>query len=105
MKRSDYTDYDQLPLFLNAEMAAKLLGISLSSAYELMHEEGFPALRIGNRIVVPKEMPHPPQPAEGQVHRRRDEDQSGNAYHHPAAQRDGNPAAAKSGCHQPMDIP
>ena len=34
MKRSDYTDYDQLPLFLNAEMAAKLLGISLSSAYE-----------------------------------------------------------------------
>ena len=55
MKRSDYTDYDQLPLFLNAEMAAKLLGISLSSAYELMHEEGFPALRIGNRIVVPKE--------------------------------------------------
>ena len=50
MKRSDYTDYDQLPLFLNAEM-----GISLSSAYELMHEEGFPALRIGNRIVVPKE--------------------------------------------------
>ena len=35
MKRSDYTDYDQLPLFLNAEMTAKLLGISLSSAYEL----------------------------------------------------------------------
>ena len=55
MKRSDYTDYDQLPLFLTAEMTAKLLGISLSSAYELMHEEGFPALRIGNRIVVPKE--------------------------------------------------
>ena len=55
MKRSDYTDYDQLPLFLNAEMTAKLLGISLSSAYELMHETGFPALRIGSRIVVPKE--------------------------------------------------
>ncbi len=55
MKRSDYTDYDQLPLFLNAEMAAKLLGISLSSAYELMHEEGFPALRIGSRFVVPKD--------------------------------------------------
>ena len=47
--------WNQLPLFLNAEMTAKLLGISLSSAYELMHEEGFPALRIGNRIVVPKE--------------------------------------------------
>ena len=55
MKRSDYTDYDQLPLFLNAEMTAKLLGISLSSAYELMHEKGFPALRIGSSMVVPKE--------------------------------------------------
>ena len=55
MKRSDYTDYDQLPLFLNAEMTAKLLGISISSAYELMHETSFPALRVGSRIVVPKE--------------------------------------------------
>ena len=55
MKRSDYTDYDQLPLFLNAEMTAKLLGISLSSAYELMHEEVFPSVRIGSRFVVPKD--------------------------------------------------
>lgn len=55
MKRSDYTDYDQLPLFLNAEMVAKVLGISISSAYELMHEARFPALRVGSRIVVPKE--------------------------------------------------
>ena len=53
MKVSKYTTYDELPLFLNAEMVAKVLGIS--SAYELMHETGFPALRIGNRIVVPKE--------------------------------------------------
>lgn len=55
MKVSKYTTYDELPLFLNAEMVAKVLGISISSAYELMHETGFPALRIGNRIVVPKE--------------------------------------------------
>lgn len=55
MKRSDYTDYDQLPLFLNAEMVAKVLGISISSAYELMHEASFPALRVGSHIVVPKE--------------------------------------------------
>ena len=47
MKRSDYTDYDQLPLFLNAEMVAKVLGISISSAYELMRETSFPALRVG----------------------------------------------------------
>ena len=55
MKRSDYTNYDELPLFLNAEMVAKVLGIAISSAYELMHETNFPALRVGNRIVVPKE--------------------------------------------------
>ena len=55
MKLSVYKSYDDLPLFLNAKMVAQVLGVSISSAYELMHEDGFPALRIGNRIVVPKE--------------------------------------------------
>ena len=55
MKESVYTAYEDLPLFLNAETVAKLLGISISSSYELMHEKDFPALRIENRIVVPKE--------------------------------------------------
>ena len=55
MNVSIYHSYDELPLFLNAEMVAQVLGVSISSAYELMHEMGFPALRIGNRIVVPKE--------------------------------------------------
>lgn len=55
MKQSDYTTYDQMPLFLNAEMVAKVLGISISSTYELMHEMSFSTLRVGSRIVVPKE--------------------------------------------------
>ena len=55
MNVSIYHSYDELPLFLNANTVAQVLGISISSAYELMHETGFPALRIGNRIVVPKE--------------------------------------------------
>ena len=38
---STFTNYDQLPLFLNASTVAQTLG--------------FPALRIGSRIVVPKE--------------------------------------------------
>ena len=33
---------------------AKTLGIAPSSAYELMHEASFFALRVGSRIVVPK---------------------------------------------------
>ena len=55
LKESNYKSYDELPLFLNAATVAKVLGIAPSSSYELMHEKDFPALRIGNRIVVPKE--------------------------------------------------
>lgn len=55
MKESIYKSYEELPLFLNAEIVAKVLGISPSSSYELMHEVGFPVLKVGNRMVVPKE--------------------------------------------------
>ncbi len=55
MKLSEYKSYDDLPLFLNAAMVAKVLGIAPSSAYELIHETDFPVLKIGNRLVVPKE--------------------------------------------------
>lgn len=55
LKEATYTSYEELPLFLNAETLAKLLGISVSSSYELMHEKDFPAIRIGSRLVVPKE--------------------------------------------------
>lgn len=49
MKESEYKSYDDLPLFLNAELVAKVLGVSPSSGYELMHEVGFPVLKIGSR--------------------------------------------------------
>ena len=55
MKESIYKSYDELPLFLNADTVAKVLGVSPSSGYELMHEKEFPSLKIGSRIVVPKE--------------------------------------------------
>ncbi len=55
MKVSQIKDYSELPLFLNAELVAKVLDVSPSSSYELMHEPGFPILKIGNRMVVPKE--------------------------------------------------
>ena len=53
MKQSTYNNFDDLPLFLNAETAAALLGVSISSMYELMHEKGFPVLRVGSRLVIP----------------------------------------------------
>ena len=55
MKESSYKSYDDLLLFLNSATVAKVLGVSPSSGYELMHEPGFPVLRVGNRMVVPKE--------------------------------------------------
>ena len=55
MKESVYKAYEELPLFLNADVIAMVLGIAKSTAYELMHEKDFPALKIGNRLIVPKE--------------------------------------------------
>ena len=55
MKLPQYKSYDELPLFLNVNLVAQVLGVSPSSGYELMHEPGFPVLRVGSRMVVPKE--------------------------------------------------
>ena len=55
MKESMFKSYDEMPLFLNVEMVAKALGVATSTAYELMHEKDFPALKIGSRLIVPKE--------------------------------------------------
>ena len=45
MRESVYKNYDE----------AKVLGVSPSSGYELMHQPAFPVLRVGSRMVVPKE--------------------------------------------------
>ena len=55
MNEAICTSYEELPLFLNTEILAKLLGVSVSSSYELMREKDFPAICIGSRLVVPKE--------------------------------------------------
>lgn len=92
MKTSSYKSYDDLPLFLNAEIGvpgktqhsgfagerrsngtsetsrlwlgegcgvcddeAHVLGVSISTAYELMHEQSFSVLRVGSRMVVGRE--------------------------------------------------
>ena len=55
MKMSVCKNYDDLPLFLNANLVAQVLGVSISTAYEIMHAPSFPTLRVGSRMVVPKE--------------------------------------------------
>ena len=55
MKKSIYTNYDELPLLLSVKQLVDLMGVSDSTIYELIQEDDFPSLRIGKRIVVPKE--------------------------------------------------
>lgn len=55
MVQSKFKSYDELPLFLNAKTVAEVLGISMAGAYELLHQKDFPVLKIGSRLVVPKD--------------------------------------------------
>ena len=49
-----YTSMEQLPLALNADDVAQVLGVSRAYAYELMRSEGLPTLRVGKRMTVLK---------------------------------------------------
>ena len=40
---------------LSVPEVAQVLGISRAGAYELVRSAGFPKIRIGNRIVVPRD--------------------------------------------------
>ena len=50
-----YTSLEQLPVTLCANQVAQVLGISRANAYVLMHSKGFPTIRIGKRMIVPKD--------------------------------------------------
>lgn len=49
------TTFENLPNVLSAEQLAQTLGISRAGAYQLLHSEGFPTLRIGKRMLVPRD--------------------------------------------------
>ena len=53
--KSTYTNIEELPLTLNAREAAEVLRISKSKVYELAQSESFPAIRIGKRVVIPRD--------------------------------------------------
>ena len=55
MKQTVYKSYEDLPLMLSVPEVAAVLSISRAGAYELVKGKEFPALKIGSRIVVPKE--------------------------------------------------
>ena len=54
-KDRKYFSLDQLPLSLNADDIAEVLNISRGNAYTLLHREDFPTIRIGKRMVAPRD--------------------------------------------------
>ncbi len=55
MSKSSYKTYDELPLMLSVPDAAKVLGISRAGAYELARSRDFPSMKVGSRIIIPKD--------------------------------------------------
>ena len=55
MRTTKLKNYDDLPLTLTAPEVGEVLGISRAAAYELVRSKGFPSMRIGTRILVPKD--------------------------------------------------
>ena len=50
-----FKSFDDLPLTLTVMEVSEALRISRAGAYDLVRTEGFPALKIGSRIVIPEE--------------------------------------------------
>ena len=50
-----FKSFEELPLTLNATQVAEVLGISRVFAYNLLHQETFPTIVIGKRMLVPKD--------------------------------------------------
>ena len=55
MKEEKIRSYDKLPLTLTVPEVGNVLGISRAKAYDLARSEGFPSMRIGTRILVPRD--------------------------------------------------
>lgn len=50
-----YSNYDDIPLFLDANEIVKVLGLSRSGVYEMLRAVTFPTIIIGGRKLVRKE--------------------------------------------------
>ncbi len=55
MRESKYKSYEDLPLMLSVAELTEVLGISRAGAYELARQKDFPTLKIGTRVVIPKD--------------------------------------------------
>ena len=52
---NSFSSFNDLPLVLNAAQLAGVLNISRANAYNLLHQEDFPTLHIGQRMLVSRD--------------------------------------------------
>lgn len=55
MNKFSYKTYDDLPLMLSVPDVAQVLRISRAGAYELARSRDFPSMKVGSRIIIPKD--------------------------------------------------
>ena len=55
MRESKFKNYNDLPLTLTVPEVGEVLGISRAGAYELVRSKGFPHMKIGTRILIPRD--------------------------------------------------
>ncbi len=55
LRESKFKNCDDLPLTLTVPEVGEVLGISRAGTYELVRSKGFPYMKIGTRILVPKD--------------------------------------------------
>ena len=55
MRKCKYKSFDELPLMLTVEEVAGVLGIGIAHAYEVARRRDFPTIKIGSRIIVPRD--------------------------------------------------
>lgn len=53
-KPKELLDLDAAPSFFSPQTLARILGVGETRAYELAKTAGFPALRIGRRLLISK---------------------------------------------------
>jgi excisionase family DNA binding protein len=54
-KYKEYRSLEDLPATFRVAELAEFMGINLTSAYELVRRDNFQSIKIGNRVIIPKE--------------------------------------------------
>jgi len=54
-KYRNYDSIDDLPAMIKVKDLAAVMGINENSAYSLVKKKGFPSIKVGKRILVPRE--------------------------------------------------